>query len=475
LEEYVLEQKQALLAEESVLSIDLLPTKQEARTWRLGHFFSIWMGSVHNVPSYVTIGGFFAIGLSIWQVFFTILVSSLLLASMMVLNGHAGAKYGIPFSMLLRLTFGVRGAILPGVLRGVVAAIMWFGLQTYAGSLAVTILIGVLWPSYLTLGGDWSFFGLGLPNFLSFLLFWMIHLICIFGGMNTLGKLTKILSPLIFLVFGGMAIWAINLAGGIDAILSYQSKGIIGNQFFIIMTCVTAILSTWVAQILSVSDVTRFASSNKDQTIGQILGLLATYLLFAVASISIIVGSEIAFGVPIWNVLDVVDRFDNKFAIILSLLTICLSTLSVNIVGNILPAGNQLAALYPKRLNFISGAVLATIIGILIMPWKLMENSTSIFAFLNIIGGLLSPVIGVLLTHYYLICKKEIYVQSLYRYPKRMNWSAMASILIAGFFSLVGNVIPVFEPFYRVSWFTGIGIAVVLYLAFFHISKLLKG
>jgi allantoin permease len=303
----------------------------------------------------------------------------------------------------------------------------------------------------------------------------MIHLVCIFGGMDTLGKLTKILSPLIFLVFGGMAIWAINLAGGIDAILNYQPKGIVGNQFFVIMTCVTAILSTWVAQILSVSDVTRFVISNKDQTIGQILGLLATYLLFAVASISIIVGSEIAFGVPIWNVLEVVDRFDNKFAIILSLLTICLSTLSVNIVGNIIPAGNQLAALYPKRLNFISGAVLATIIGILIMPWKLMENSTSIFAFLNIIGGVLSPVIGVLLTHYYVICKKEIHVQSLYRYPKQMNWSAMVSILIAGFFSLVGNVIPALEPFYRVSWFTGIGTAVVLYLVFFHISKLLKG
>jgi allantoin permease len=475
LEEYDLEQKQALLTEESVLSLDLLPTKQEARMWKLGHFFSIWMGSVHNVPSYVTIGGFFAIGLSIWQVFFTILVSSLLLAAMMVLNGHAGAKYGIPFSILLRFTFGVKGAILPGVLRGIVAAIMWFGLQTYAGSLAVTILIGVLWPSYLSLGGDWSLFGLGLPNFLSFLLFWLIHLICIFGGMDTLGKLTKILSPLIFLVFGGMAIWAINLAGGIDAIFNYQPKGIVGNPFFVIMTCVTAILSTWVAQILSVSDVTRFASSNKDQTIGQILGLITTYLLFAVASISIIVGSEIAFGIPIWNVLEVVDRFDNKFAIILSLLTICLSTLSVNIVGNIIPAGNQLAALYPKRVNFISGAVLAMIIGIIIMPWKLMENSTSIFAFLNIIGGLLSPVIGVLLTHYYLICKKEIHVQSFYRYPKRMNWSAMVSILIAGFFSLVGNFIPVFEPFYRVSWFTGIGTAVALYLIIFYISKLLKG
>jgi allantoin permease len=469
-----LEQNQAQLAEQSVFSLDLLPTKQEKRTWNLGTFFSIWMGSVHNVPSYVTIGGFFAIGLSIWQVFVTILISTLILAAMMVLNGHAGAKYGIPFSMLLRSTFGGKGAILPGVLRGVVAAIMWFGLQTYAGSLAVTILIGEFWPSYLGLGGDWSFFGLSLPYLISFLLFWLIHLGFIFAGIDTLGKLSKVLSPLIFLVFGGMAIWAINLAGGIDAILNYRPKGVEGNDFFVIMTCVTAILSTWVAQIVSVSDITRFARSNNDQIIGQILGLLTTYLLFAVASISIIVGSEIAFGVPIWNVLEVVNRFDNKFAIILALLTICLSTLSVNMIGNIIPAGFQLAAFFPKRVGFRSGAVFATIIGILILPWKLMENSTSIFAFLNMIGGLLSPVIGVMLCHYFLIGKKEIDLDKLYRYPEGINWPAMVAILLAGIVSIGGKVLPAFDPLYRVSWFTGIGLAAVLYLLFFYFRKLVK-
>lgn len=472
MEEFSLEQKQFELADH--FSPDLLPARQDARTWGRGHFFSVWMGSVHNVPAYVTIGGFFAIGLSIWQVFITIFISAIILAFMLILNGHAGAKYGIPTSMLLQSTFGVKGSMVPGVLRGIVAAIMWFGLQTYAGSLAITIFIGVIWPSYLSLGGDWSFFGLSLPNLLSFLLFWIIHLVLIFAGINTLGKLTKILSPLIFLVFGGMAIWTTNLAGGVDAILSYRPKVALENNFFVIMTCVTAILSTWVAQIVSVSDVTRFASSNKDQTIGQILGLLTTYLLFAAASVSIIIGSEVAFGVPIWNVLDVVDRFDNKIAIILSLFTISLSTLSVNMIGNIIPAGYQLAALFPKRFSFRSGAVIATITGILIMPWKLMENETSIFAFLSMVGGLLSPVIGVMLTHYFLVHKREIHIESLYQNPMRMNWPAMAAILLAAFASLSGNILPYFEPLYRLSWFTGLGSAVVFYLLFYKYGKLLK-
>ncbi|PAE42675.1 NCS1 family nucleobase:cation symporter [Bacillus sp. 7884-1] len=472
-------QNHAQLGDKSRLSPDLLPTKSEARTWKVSHFFSIWMGSVHNVPSYVTIGGFFALGISIWQVFFIIMFSSLLLAVMMVLNGHAGSKYGIPFSILLRSSYGMKGALFPGVLRGVIAAIMWFGLQTYAGSLAVTILIGEFLPAYLTLGGEFNLLGLNLPGLLSFLLFWMINVLFIFAGMERLGKLTKIVSPLVFVVFGGMAIWSINLAGGIASILSYSAKGAEGNNLFIFMTCVSAIMATWVAQILSVADVTRFSRSSKEQTIGQISGLVITYLLFAVASITIIVGSEIAFGVPIWNVLDVVERFDSKFSIALSLTTICLSSLSVNIVGNIIPAGFQLTALFPKKLNFKTGALIAAIIGILIMPWKLMENPTSIFTFLNIVGGLLSPVIGVMLTHYFLICKKEINIHELYSFndnhiSQGTYLPAMLATIIAGLISLTGNFVPLFAPLTSISWFTGIFLAIPLYLVLFYASKLVE-
>jgi allantoin permease len=469
----------APLGDQPSLSPDLLPTKSEARTWKAGHFFSIWMGSVHNVPSYVTIGGFFSLGMSIWQVFFIIMFSSLLLAVMMVLNGHAGSKYGIPFSILLRISYGMKGALFPGVLRGVIAAIMWFGLQTYAGSLAVTILIGKFWPAYLTLGGEFNLLGLNLPGLLSFLLFWMINVLFIFAGMERLGKITKIVSPLVFVVFGGMAIWSINLAGGIAPILSYCTKGVEGNSFFIFVTCVSAIMATWVAQILSVADITRYSRSNKDQSIGQISGLIITYLLFAVASITIIVGSEIAFGVPIWNVLDVVERFDSKFSIVLSLVTICLSSLSVNIVGNIIPAGFQMTALFPKKLNFKTGALIATIIGILIMPWKLMENPTSIFTFLNIVGGLLSPVIGVMLTHYFFICKKEINIQELYssndnHFSQGIHLPAMFATIIAGIISLTGNFIPLFGPLTSISWFTGIFLAIPLYLVLYYASKLFE-
>lgn len=460
-------QSQELLKTQSVP--DLFLTNDRDRNWQIRNYFSLWIGSVHNVPSYITVGGFFALGLSVGQIFSVITISSIVIALVLALNGHAGGKYGLPFSVLLKASFGYKGAVLPGVLRGCIAAIMWFGLQTYAGGLAVSILIGEFWPSYLTMGENLDILGLNLSEFISFLIFWALNILFIYGGLNKLKMFTNLLTPLVFIVFGGMAVWAIILAGGISPIISYESKGLEGNSVFVFIACVSSILSTWSAQIVSVSDFTRFARSNKDQIIGQTLGILITFLLFSLASIAIIVGSEIAFGAPIWNVLEVVERFDSSFAIAISVLTICLTTLSVNIVGNIIPAGYQLATLFPKTLNYKNGALVAAILGIMIMPWKLMDTPTSIFTFLNIVGGLLSPVTGIMLAHYFIISKTEINPQELCSSTSNglrdeINLKAIIVTFVAGSFCLLGQFVSFLRPLYDVSWFSGIIISFVLYM-----------
>lgn len=456
-------------------SEDVLPTAQEDRKWGIGNYATVWMGSVHNIPNYAAIGGlFFALGLSVLQVFSAIMTASIILAAVMVLNGHAGSKYGLPFSMLLRASYGSKGALIPGVLRGVIVAIMWFGLQTFAGSLALSVLIAKIWPAFLTLGGGWSFLGLTLPAMISFLLFWLLNVALIFGGMDFLGKFTNILSPLVYLVFGGMAIWAINLAGGIGPILNYNSAGVTdgGNSIIIFLGAVAAVIAPWAAPIVSVSDFTRLSPSHKQQAIGQSVGLIVTYLLFAVASISIFVGSKIAFGKEIWEVTEVVERFDSGFAIGISVLTLCLTTVSVNVTGNIVPAGFQLASLFPKWLNFRTGAFLAAVVGILVMPWKLMENSGSIFTFLSIVGGILGPVTGVMLAHYFVVLKTEINLNELYlnkrngkyRYTKGFNIKAIATTILAAVLCLIGQFVPFFKPLYDISWFVGIFSAFIIYV-----------
>ena len=171
-------------------SEDLLPKTQSQRTWKTFNYFTLWMGSVHNVPNYVMVGGFFILGLSTFSIMLAIILSAFFIAAVMVLNGAAGSKYGVPFAMILRASYGVRGALFPGLLRGGIAAIMWFGLQCYAGSLACLILIGKIWPGFLTLGGDFTLLGLSLPGLITFLLFWLVNVGIGFGGGKVLNKFT---------------------------------------------------------------------------------------------------------------------------------------------------------------------------------------------------------------------------------------------------------------------------------------------
>ncbi|EPR9456556.1 cytosine permease [Escherichia coli] len=206
-------------------SEDLLPKTQSQRTWKTFNYFTLWMGSVHNVPNYVMVGGFFILGLSTFSIMLAIILSAFFIAAVMVLNGAAGSKYGVPFAMILRASYGVRGALFPGLLRGGIAAIMWFGLQCYAGSLACLILIGKIWPGFLTLGGDFTLLGLSLPGLITFLIFWLVNVGIGFGGGKVLNKFTAILNPCIYIVFGGMAIWAISLVG-IGPIFDYIPSGI---------------------------------------------------------------------------------------------------------------------------------------------------------------------------------------------------------------------------------------------------------
>ncbi|HAK8648724.1 TPA: putative allantoin permease [Salmonella enterica] len=444
-------------------SEDLLPKTETQRNWKAFNYFTLWMGSVHNVPNYVMVGGFFILGLSTFNIMLAIIISALFIAAAMVMNGAAGSKYGVPFAMILRGSYGVRGALFPGLLRGGIAAIMWFGLQCYAGSLAFLILIGKIWPGFLTLGGDFKLLGLSLPGLITFLIFWIINVGIGFGGGKVLNKFTAILNPCIYIVFGGMAIWAISLVG-IGPILDYLPSGVqkAEHSGFLFLVVINAVVAVWAAPAVSASDFTQNAYSFRAQALGQTLGLIVAYILFAVASIH--------YGMDTWNVLDIVQRWDSLFASFFAVLVILMTTISTNATGNIIPAGYQIAALAPTKLNYKNGVMIASIISLLICPWKLMENQDSIYLFLDIIGGMLGPVIGVMLAHYFVVMRGKINLDELYTasgdykyYDNGFNLTAFSVTLVAVILSLGGKFIPFMEPLSRVSWFVGVIVAFVAY------------
>lgn len=455
---------------------DLLPKTADKRNMSSKNYFTLWMGSVHNIPNYTAVGGFLFLGLSPINIMISLILSSLAVSALLVFNGKAGSKYGIPFSMHLRSTYGNIGAKLPGFLRGGVAAIAWFGLQNFTASLALMILIGKFWPGFLTIGGDFNFFGIGLPGLISFTLFWAINVLIGLGGGEVLNKFTAILNPLIYIVFIGMSIWAISVAGGIGNILAYtpQSGNVESNSALMVyLMIINSVLAVWAAPGSSVSDFTQNAKSTKDQTIGQTASLVVAYLIFAVSSISILIGGSIYYGVEEWNVLNIVDKWGNLPAVILCIVVLLMTTISTNATGNIVPAGYQLSALFPKTVNYKKGVIIAGVISYIIMPWKLMENSASIFAFLNTIGAVLGPVAGVMIAQYYFIHKQYINLDKLYMDQSLSNTDnpyhgtnkeAYIATIIALLVSLLGQFIPSLGILSSLSFLIGFGLSFVIYL-----------
>lgn len=450
---------------------DILPKTE--RNMNKKNYFTLWMGSVHNVPNYTAVGGFLFLGISPLNVMLAIVVSALAVAAFMVMNGRAGSKYGIPFAMHLRSVYGEMGAKLPGFLRGIIAAIAWFGLQNYTGSLALLILIGKVWPGFLELGGDFNFFGINLPGLLAFTFFWALNVLIGFGGGNVLNKFTALLNPLIYVVFGGMTIWSIWAAGGIGNILSFE---IIGGQsnppLLVYLMIINSVIAVWAAPGASVSDFTQNATSTKDQRIGQTASLLVAYVIFALSSVSILIGGSIYYNIQEWNVLNIINRWDSMPAVVLALVVLLMTTISTNATGNIIPAAYQLSALFPKKINYKSGVIIAGVISYLIMPWKMMENSDSIFAFLNIIGAVLGPVAGVMLADFYLIKKQKIDLNALYfdkqkvdaSNPYRgLNKAGYIATIVALLLSISGQFISALQFVSNLSWLIGAGVAFILY------------
>lgn len=459
---------------------DIMPKSKSQRNSSAFNYFTLWMGAVHNIPNYTAVRGFLLLGLSPLQVMLALVMSSVVIGILLAANGYAGSKYGIPFAIHLRLTYGDIGAKLPGILRGVVAGIAWFGLQTYAGALALVVLLEKIFPGFSQLGGDNAFLGLTVSAGIAFFIFWLINFAIGFGGGSILNKFTAILNPLIYIIFGGMAMWGIKVAGGMGNILNYELSSGTNNTYPVILAflvVMNSLIAVWAAPSASVADFTQNAKSTKAQVIGQISSLVVAHLLFALSSVSILIGASIFSGKQEWNILYIIGQWDSLIAIIFSVGVLLMTTISTNATSNVIPAAYQLSALFPKQITYKKGVIIASVVSVLIMPWKMMENSDSIFLFLNLIGAILGPVAGVMIFHFYYVIHKKVDLDKLY-FDKndknikieRFNFKAYIATIIGVIVSFLG-FIPGLKIIGDLSWFIGFFIAGFLYLVLTKFDK----
>ena len=442
---------------------DLAPVPPERRTWGTYAYAALWISMSVNIPTYMLASGMIAGGMNWKQALFTVFLGNVLVLIPMLLNAHAGTRYGIPFPVFARASFGVLGANVPAVLRALVAC-GWFGIQTWIGGEAINAMLIALSPG-------WQHFHYGPAICFGF--FWLLNVLVILRGIETIRFLQGVSAP--FLLFIGLALllWARGKAGGFGPMLATPSKFHSFAEFFpYFIPSLTGVVGFWATVSLNIPDFTRYARSQKDQMVGQALGLPATMTFYSFIGIAVTSATLIIFGQALWDPVAVLSRLGNPWAVVVAMLALLMATLNVNVAANVVSPANDFSNLSPRRISFRTGGLITCVMGIVMQPWKLMSSYGSyIFGWLVGYSGFLGPIAGVLICDYFVIRHKNLSAQDLYQrggqyeYSRGIHWQAIVSLAAGAGVAFVGLFVPSLRVLYNYAWFVGFSVSFFSYLA----------
>ena len=446
----------------SLYNEDLAPVPPEKRTWGTYNYAALWISMSVCIPTYMLASGLIAGGMNWWQALMTILLGNLIVLVPMVLNAHAGTKYGIPFPVLVRASFGVRGANIPAVLRALVAC-GWFGIQTWIGGQAIYSMLKIIWPAAGQMaGGIWiCFFG-----------FWALNMWVVWRGIDTIKFLEGVGAPFLLAIGLLLLLWITSKAGGLGPVLKAPSKFQTTAEFVhFFIPSLTGMVGFWATVALNIPDFTRYAKSQKAQVLGQVLGLPTTMTFYSFIGIAVTSASVVLFGAPIWDPVELLGKFNQPLVAFVALIALLLATLSTNVAANVVSPSNDFANLEPQRISFRTGGMITGVIGVLMMPWKLLSDlSAYVFGWLVGYSGLLGPIAGVMIADYFLVRRAHLDVNELYRrngvyeYENGINRKAVAALGAGIGVALIGLVIPALRFLYDYAWFVGFGVSGMVYV-----------
>jgi NCS1 family nucleobase:cation symporter-1 len=455
---------------------DLAPTSLASRTWSTYHIAALWIGMSVVITTYTLASGLMQQGMTWWQALVTILLGNAIVLIPMILNAHAGTKYGVSFPVLCRAAFGVRGANVPAILRAIVAC-GWFGIQTWIGALALQTLLVAAWPGWANVpAGIW----------ISFAIFWLIQVAIIIRGLEGIKMLESWSAPL--LLGGGTALllWAINNGGGLGHILSEAPKLQQGSTPFwtLFPAALTANVGYWATLSLNIPDFTRYAQSQRSQALGQALGLPATMTAFAFLGVAVTSATIVIFGEAIWDPVVLIARIGSPMVVIFGALVVLAAQITTNMAANVVSPANDFSSLAPKKISYVAGGLITAALGIVMMPWKLYADAAAyIFTWLIGYSSLMGAVGGILIADYWILRKRELSLPDLFNLHGRYSYGGGTNS--AAMFALVASILPVipgfaraaitpggvvpnptfFDHLYTYAWFVTFALSAVLYLA----------
>jgi NCS1 family nucleobase:cation symporter-1 len=447
---------------------DIAPTKASQRTWNHWHIAALWVGMSICVPTY-TLGGVLTayFGLSVVEALWTILVANVVILFPLTLNAFPGTKYGIPFPVVLRSSFGIVGSNVPALIRALVAC-GWFGIQTMFGGIAVHLLLSALYEPWAALGGRGEVIG--------FFLFWIWNLWIVIRGSEAIRRMESAAAPLLLLVGAGLIVWAWPQAsvGELIATPASRPEGAPFLKYF--FGGLTAMVGFWATLSLNIPDFSRFADSQKSQIVGQIIGLPLTMFLFAGLGVLMTAASLSIFGETISDPINLIGRIDNRFWVAVSMVVIIIATVSTNTAANIVSPTNDFQNLAPKRINRTGGVLLTGAIGVMLMSWELMKKMGWLASDVSVeslysnwlIGysSLLGPIAGIMITDYFIVRRQRFDLAGLYcdggPYPA-WNQAGFVAFLVPVGLTVFAIATGRLGWFYDYGWFTGSLLGGVLY------------
>jgi NCS1 family nucleobase:cation symporter-1 len=423
---------------------DLAPTGPEERTWTTYNIAALWIGMAIVITTYTLASGLMAAGMNWWQALLTITLGNIIVLIPMLLNAHAGTKYGVPFPVFVRASFGVRGANFAAMARALVAC-GWFGIQTWIGGLAVDALTTAAWSGWANMPGH---------AFIAFFVFWAIQLVIILRGIEGVKWFESYSAPL--LIGGSLAllVWGFTAGGGIVTVFSTSAQLQQGQAPFwpLFWPSLAANVGYWITLSLNIPDFTRYAKSQRSQVLGQALGLPLTMTAFSFIGIAVTAATVVVYGEAIWDPVVLVTRLasDYPLVLIIAMIVIVLAQISTNMAANVVSPSFDFSNLAPKYISFKTGGIITAILGIVSFPWVLFENvGAYIFTWLVGYGSLLGAIGAVMIADYWILRRRRLDVAELYKpdgryaYSGGWNWKAILAVFI--------GVIPVVPGFLRAA------------------------
>jgi NCS1 family nucleobase:cation symporter-1 len=471
------------IASSPLYNHDLAPTKIGERTWSTYNFAALWISMAHCIPTYMLASGLIGAGMSWMQALFTILLGNLIVLVPILANSHAGTRYGIPFPVFARAAYGTYGSNLPALMRAIVAC-GWFGIQCWIGGEALHTFLKALWPAWDTLLGDqikvtagggglFSLAGATPTEYLSFLIFWALNILIVFKGMDLLRKVENWAAPYVLVMTALLVVWAVKRAHGFGAIMSQPGKFPDFASFFpVFVPSLTAMIGFWATLSLNMPDFTRFGRSQREQMVGQVVALPTTMTVFAAMGVLITSASALIYGKAIWDPVELVGRFQQPWLVAISMFTVVVATISVNIAANVVSPANDFANAFPKHIDFRRGGLLTGAIGIAMQPWRLLADPSGyIFKWLLGYSGGLGAIAGVLIADYWFVRGRRVVLADLYqadgsyRYQNGWNPHAVIATVAGCALAWAGLFVPALKGFYDYAWFVGFGLAGGVYYA----------